>query len=239
MSGWSAKRFWATATAEACEGGSTVRLDARALKTPAKAPLIVPTMELAQAIAAEWDAQTAKVDPTTMPLTRLANSALDKITPQFAEVADMIADYGGSDLLCYRATAPRELITRQAAAWDPPLAWAASTLSAPLTVTSGVTHIAQPGQSLVTLSRRVHAASVFELAALHDLVAITGSLILGLAVTKGHLSAAKAWATSRLDEDWQVEHWGQDDLASQSEAARHRALMDADRFFRLCRSQFT
>jgi chaperone required for assembly of F1-ATPase len=234
---WAAKRFWTAAKAEPCDGGYRILLDARAVKTPAKAPLILPSLALADALAAEWEAQTGKVDPATMPLTRMANSAIDKIAPQFAEVAAMIAAYGGSDLLCYRATHPQELVARQAAAWDAPLAWAAHTLGAPLLVTAGITHVAQPPQSLARLSDLVHGTSAFELAALHDLVAVTGSLILGFAVAQGHLTAEQAWRLSRLDDDWQTEHWGEDDLARRSEVARHTAILDADRFLRLYRSQ--
>lgn len=113
MSAWKAKRFWKEATAEACDGGFTVRLDGRVVKTPAKTLLVVPTLAMAQAIAAEWDAQQGLVKPDTMPHTRTANSALDKVAPQFDQVADMMAAYGGTDLLCYRATGPQELIDRQ------------------------------------------------------------------------------------------------------------------------------
>lgn len=119
MSGWTAKRFWQAAQAEPCDGGFTVRLDGRGVKTPAKAPLVVPTLAMAQAIAAEWDAQTGVVQPETMPVTRAANSAIDKIVPQRAEVVALLAAYGASDLLCYRAVGPEALAERQAAAWDP------------------------------------------------------------------------------------------------------------------------
>ena len=127
MSAWKPKRFWKTATAVACDGGFTVHLDARQVRTPGKLPLVVPTLALAQAIAVEWDAQQGLVRPETMPCTRAANSALEKVTPQFDEVVDLLAAYGDSDLLCYRATAPQELIARQAAAWDPLLDWAPRT----------------------------------------------------------------------------------------------------------------
>ncbi len=235
--GWTAKRFWSEASAGPCDGGFTVRLDGRGAKTPAKTPLILPTAALAEAVAAEWEAQTGKVSPASMPLTRMANSALDKVAPQFREVADMIAAYGGSDLLCYRATGPRELIARQAAAWDPLLDWAARVLSAPLITTAGVMPVAQPQAALAALSARVHALTPFELAALHDLVAISGSLILGLAVACGHLTPDQAWDASRIDETWQAELWGRDEDAARIEALRRAALLDAGRFFALCRLQ--
>lgn len=235
MSGWKPKRFWKAATAEPCEGGFTVRLDGRAVKTPAKAPLVLPTLAMARAVAAEWDAQDKLVRPETMPMTRAANSALDKVTPQFAAVAELLADYGGSDLLCYRAEGPEALVARQAAAWDPLLAWAAAELGAPLVATAGVMHIAQPAESLARLRAELFGATPFELAGLHDLIAITGSLILGLAVARGRLSAAEAFGISRIDEHWQAELWGADAEAAAAEARKQAALEEAARFHALCR----
>ena len=234
MSAWKAKRFWTEARAEPCEGGFTVRLDNRPVKTPAKVALVVPTLALAQAIAAEWDAQQGAVRPETMPVTRAANSAIDKIVPQRAEVVDIVAAYGGSDLLCYRAVGPEALVARQAAGWDPLLDWAAQAVGARLAVTRGVMHVAQDDGALARLTARVAAFTPFELAAVHDLVAISGSLVLGLAVTDGRLSAQEAWALSRIDEAWQVEQWGEDEEAAASEAARHEAFLAAARFYALC-----
>jgi chaperone required for assembly of F1-ATPase len=228
MSAWKAKRFWTEARAEACDGGFTVRLDGRPVKTPAKVPLVVPTLEMAQAIAAEWDAQTGEVKPDTMPVTRAANSAIDKIVPQRAAVVEIVAAYGGSDLLCYRAMGPAELIARQAAGWDPLLVWAEAAL------TQGVMHVAQDAEALARLTARVDGFDPFRLAAVHDLVAISGSLVLGLAVTEGRLAAQEAWALSRIDEHWQVEQWGEDEEAAASEAARHAGFVAAARFFALC-----
>ena len=234
MSAWKAKRFWTEARAEACDGGFTVRLDGRPVKTPAKVPLVVPTLEMAQAIAAEWDAQTGEVKPDTMPVTRAANSAIDKIVPQRAAVVEIVAAYGGSDLLCYRAMGPAELIARQAAGWDPLLVWAEAALGVRLAVTQGVMHVAQDAEALARLTARVDGFDPFRLAAVHDLVAISGSLGLGLAVTEGRLAAQEAWALSRIDEHWQVEQWGEDEEAAASEAARHAGFVAAARFFALC-----
>jgi chaperone required for assembly of F1-ATPase len=233
--GWKPKRFWQQATAEACEGGFTVRLDGRPVKTPAKAAFVLPTMAMARAAAAEWDAQTGAVRAETMPVTRAANSAIDKVSVQFAEVADLLAAYGDSDLLCYRAEKPDELVARQAAAWDPLLLWAGAELQAPLRATSGVIHIAQPAGSLDRLRAELTGASAFELTALHDLIAISGSLILGLAVARGRLSAAEAFSISRIDEHWQAELWGEDEDAAAVEAIKRAALDDAARFHALCR----
>lgn len=235
MTGWTAKRFWKSATAEPCEGGFTVRLDGRPVKTPAKAPLVVPTRALAEAIAAEWNAQDGVVRPETMPCTRTANSAIDKVRVQFADVAGMIAAYGASDLLCYRAEEPDGLVTRQKAGWDPLLDWARDALNAPLTTGIGVIPVPQDPGSLDALARRVQSTTAFELAALHDLVAISGSLVLGLAVIEGRLSAEEAWTLSRIDETWQAELWGEDEEAAESAARKRADLLHAARFYGLCR----
>ncbi len=235
MSGWKAKRFWQAAVAEPCDGGFTVRLDGRAVKTPAKAPLVVPTLAMAEAIAAEWDAQAGEVRPDTMPMTRSANSAIDKIVPQRAEVVEIVAAYGGSDLLCYRATAPEALRTRQAEGWNPLLDWAAEAFGARLVVTDGVIPVAQPVEAVARLRDRVAAQTEFQLAGLHDLVAISGSLVLGLAVTEERLTEAEAWALSRIDETWQVEQWGEDEEAAAMEAHKQVAFREASRFYALCR----
>lgn len=234
MSGWKAKRFWKAATAEQCEGGFTVRLDGRAVRTPAKAPLVLPTLAMAQVIAAEWDAQTGEVRPATMPMARYAHSAIDKVTPQRAEVADLVAAYGGSDLLCYRAKGPEGLFNRQAEAWDPLVDWAAEEFGARLVATQGVMPVAQPEAALAPLRAAVHALDPFRLAALHDLVAVSGSLILGLAVARGRLSTDQAFALARIDEDWQIAEWGEDAEAAEAAAARRAALDSAGRFFRYC-----
>ena len=237
MSGWAPKRFWKVARTEPAEGGFTVRLDGRAVKTPAKAALVVPTLALAEAIAAEWDAQEGTVRPETMPFTRAANSAIDKVVPQLDEVRGLIAAYGGSDLLCYRAEGAEALAARQAAGWDPVLGWVATQLCAPLMATAGVMHIAQPEQSLARLTGAVAAFSAFELAAVHDLVALSGSLVLALAVTDRHLPADEAWRLSRIDEDWQAELWGIDEEAAESAALKKADFLRAARFFELCRLQ--
>lgn len=235
MSAWKAKRFWTSAAAEPCEGGFAVTLDGRAVKTPAKQPLILPTLAMAQAVAAEWDAQEGLIRPDTMPVTRAANSAIDKIGAQFAEVAELLIAYGDTDLLCYRAEGPEGLVARQAAGWDPLLDWAEAELQTPLAATAGVMHIPQPGGSLMRLGDLVRGFTAFELAAFHDLVAITGSLVLGLAVTRGRLGVEEAWTLSRIDESWQAEIWGEDEEAAILEAARRKALTEAGRFFGLCR----
>jgi chaperone required for assembly of F1-ATPase len=234
MSGWSAKRFWKEATVEGCDGGFTVRLDGRAVKTPLRTPLVVPTLALAQAIADEWQAQEGKVKPETMPCTRTANSALDKVAPQFDEVAGLLLAYGASDLLCYRAANPAALTARQAEAWDPLLQWAREALRAPLVVTTGVMPVEQPAESMAALRALVWRQTPFQLAAFHDLVAISGSLVLALAVTEGRLTVEQAWTLSRQDETWQAEHWGEDEEAAESEDLRRGGFLHAGRFYGLC-----
>jgi len=234
MSGWKAKRFWKAATVVPEGAGWGVRLDGRPVKTPGKTPLVVPTEAMAAAIASEWDAQQGEVKPATMPVTRAANSALDKIAVQFDEVAAMIAAYGGTDLLCYRATGPAALVARQAAAWDPLLDWAADTLAAPLVVTAGVVPVSQPRASLDRLAEVVRAFDPFRLMALHDLVAISGSLVIGLAIVRGRISVQDGWDASRIDETWQVEAWGHDEEAAELEALKREAMDNAARFHVLC-----
>jgi len=232
MSGWTAKRSWTETRVEEVDGGFTVRLDGRAVKTPAKTLLVVPTRAVAGQIAAEWDAQQRKVDPRTMPWTRSANAALDKVGTQFAEVATLLAAYGDTDLLCYRADGPAELEVRQTEGWDPLLAWSATTLNAPLHATTGVMHVEQPAESLARLTARIAQMTAFQLTGFHDLVAISGSLVLALAVADQWLTAQEAWRLSRLDEHWQAEVWGRDEEAEVLEAARHEGFLHAERFYR-------
>lgn len=235
MNTWAPRRFW-TAAAVVPEAGSfAVHLDGRPVRTPLKAPLLVPTEALAREIASEWQSVEGKVDPSRMPFTRMANSAIDKVAPQFEAVAAMLAEYGGSDLLCYRAAAPAGLVARQAEAWDPLLDWAAAELAAPLAATVGVMHHAQPETSLLALRQAVQSFSQFQLAALHDLVALSGSLILALAVTRGRLRAEEAWDLSRIDESWQIAEWGEDEEAAEITALKRADFMRADRFLGLCR----
>ena len=233
MSEWKQKRFWKQVAVAGTDGSFAVELDGRRVKTPAKAPLAVPTRAMAEAIAAEWDAQGESIDPGAMPCTRSANASIDKVTHQHSEVADMLAEYGDSDLLCYRAAAPRELALRQAAEWDPVLNWAEAALGARLLPREGVLHVPQDAGALEVLRRRVHALTPFQLAAFHDLVGISGSLVLGFAVSEGWRSADEIWQLSRLDERWQEEQWGVDEEAAAAAAVKQQEFLHAERFFRL------
>jgi chaperone required for assembly of F1-ATPase len=236
MTGWKSRRFWKDVDLAQVEGGWGILLDGRPLKTPAKAPLVMPSRAMAEAVAEEWRAQTDELRPETMPVTRAANSAIDKITPQFDEVADIVAAYGGTDLLCYRAEAPEGLCRRQAEGWDPLLDWAALRFDARLLVAQGILPIKQDPKCLSRLSAEVWRRSNFELAALHDLVALSGSFVLGLAVCEKHLPPAEAWALSRIDEHWQIELWGQDAEAAKAEERKREDFAQAARFYALARS---
>ena len=233
MSDWKPKRFWASSAVVAVDDGYTVELDGRRVKTPAKAPLVLPTRAMAEAVAREWGAQEKEIDPATMPFTRSANAAIDKVTHQHAEVADMLADYGDSDLLCYRATHPRELAERQAAQWDPALDWAAETLGARLQAVAGVVHQPQPAEAVSRLRDMVHALDAFRLAAFHDLVSLSGSLILGFAAARNWRNPDEIWRISRLDESWQAEQWGDDEEAVQAAEIKRAAFLHAKQFYDL------
>lgn len=235
MTEWAAKRFWTLTGISAVKDGYGVRLDGRPIRTPAKVPLILPTRALAEAVAREWDAQAKAIDPQTMPLTRAANSAIDKVTPQYDSVAEIVSAYGDSDLLCYRAEGPEALQQRQAETWDPLLRWADETHGAPLLVTTGVMHVAQAPDSLARLDAAVRAFSPWELTALHDLVALSGSLVIGLAAASGAFPAAELWESAQIDEIWQQEQWGVDDEAQAQTRQRQQAFLLAMQFLELAR----
>ena len=235
MTEWKARRFWKGSSVKPAEGGFEVSLDDRPLRTPGKLSLLLPTAALAQAVAAEWDAQSDVIDPNTMPLTRAANSAVEKVAPQFADVAGMLAEYGGTDLLSYRADQPAELARRQAEAWDPLIDWAATELRAPLRITHGVIPVEQDSQALSRLRGHLADLDAFGLTALHDLVTLPGSLILGLAVIRGRINAGTAFRLSRIDEDFQAERWGRDDEAQAAAESRRAAMLVAERLWHLSR----
>lgn len=237
MSDWKAKRFWEQAAVVPTDGGHTVELDGRPIKTPAKRLLVVPTEKMAQAIAAEWQAQEKIINPQTMPCTKTANAALDKVAEQHAEVADMLAAYGDCDLLCYRADSPQELIERQNATWDPLLDWAEEALGVRLLPRTGIMHVPQSAEVVGSLTERTHALDKFELAAFHDLVSLSGSLILGFAATENARDMDSLWNISRLDELWQAELWGADDDAEALAAAKKESFLHAKLMFDLSKDR--
>ncbi|WP_299848035.1 ATP12 family chaperone protein [uncultured Roseovarius sp.] len=233
MSNWKLKRFWDAAAVRRTEQGFAVELDGRPVKTPAKTTLIVPTQPLANQIAAEWNAAEGQINPADMPFTRSANAAIDKVTHQHAEVADMLAAYGDADLTCYRADGPQELVTRQAEGWDPLLDWADTTLGARLLPVQGVIHSPQDTGALRTLADQVHALDPFALTAFHDLVSLSGSLVIGFAALHNLHPPEALWRLSRIDELWQEEQWGEDEEAQEMAARKESDFLHAKTFYNL------
>lgn len=217
------KRFYKTVNVVPAGGGFGIALDGKPIKSPAKAEFVLPSRALAEAVAAEWEAQAEDVVPSAMPLMQLAATAIDKVAPNRELIIDTIAPYGGTDLLCYRAEAPATLAERQAAAWQPLLDWAMTAHDAPLTATSGIVHQAQPESSLAALRAAVAAQDDWRLTALHQATALTGSLVLGLALLAGRIDADEAFELAELDASFQIERWGED-----AEAAVRRATLRAE-----------
>ncbi|MGF1551687.1 MAG: ATP12 family chaperone protein [Paracoccaceae bacterium] len=234
------KRFWSETrvlASEAQPGAFEVALDDKPIRTPSRAALALPTRPLAEAVAAEWAAQTDRVDPLSMPLTRAANTAIDRVLPDPTAARAQVAAYGETDLLCYRAPEPEALAAEQAEAWDPLLDWAARRYGARLSVAEGVMFSAQDEAAIARLAEAVAALGPWRLTALHELVTLSGSLVIGLAVIEGRLEPGDAWAASRIDERWNERQWGWDAeaaaLAERREAAfrasaRLVALLDAE-----------
>jgi len=204
------KRFYKDAAVVTSPEGFSVELDGKPIRTPKKSAFAVPGNAMAAAIADEWRGQGDDIDPESMPLFRLANTAIDMIAPQRDAVVDSLAGFGGTDLLCYRVEGPDELVLRQNQLWSPWLEWAAEQHDARLLTTTGIKHIAQGPAALAALRRAVADHDIMELAAMNDLVTIAGSLVLALAVSAGALDVEGSWAAIRLDYDFQAEKWGQD-----------------------------
>jgi chaperone required for assembly of F1-ATPase len=221
------KRFYSQAhVGEAEGGGFPLLLDGKPVKTPARRALTAPTAPLAQAIADEWNAQAELIDPARMPLTRLANAVIDAVADAPKPVADEVARYLGSDLLCYRAVAPPGLVERQTQAWDPVLAWAREALGARFTLAQGIVHVAQPSEALAAARAKIPADAnnvkdIWRLGAVSLITTLTGSGLLALALAQGALEPEAAWAAAHVDEDWQMSQWGRDDAAFERRAYRH------------------
>ena len=220
------KRFYQDAAVVAGESGFEIRLDGRPVRTPARAQLALPTHRLAEAVAEEWRAQGDVVDPRSMPFTGLANGAIDQIAPNRESFAAGIARYAESDLLCYRAEGPTELVAREAAAWDPLLDWAMARYDVAFRVTQGIIPVAQPDETLARLTAVVTAFDPFTLAGFSTLVTLSGSLVCGLAVVEGGHDADLIWTAAEIDEAWEVEQWGEDkEAAARSAQRRHEFAM--------------
>jgi chaperone required for assembly of F1-ATPase len=230
------KRFYKQATISLREdGGREILLDGRPVRTPGREPLAVPTLALAEAIADEWNAQGDKVEPRSMPLTGLANAAIDRVAPDPRGFARTLADYADSDLLCYRAEGPAPLVARQAEHWDPVLAWARRRFDVDFEIVEGIMHRPQSPVALERLGRAVTVRTPFELAALSPLVTISGSLIVALALAEQAIGLDAAWAGATVDEAWQAEQWGEDAEASAALEARRKDFAAAARLLDLLR----
>jgi chaperone required for assembly of F1-ATPase len=230
-------RFYEEARVGPAGPGFAILLDGRPVRTPARRSLELPDLALAEAVAAEWDAQGEKVDPRSMPLTGLANAAIDRVAPDPAAFAAGLASYGESDLLCYRADHPEALVERQGEMWDPVLDWARRRFDARFEIVQGLIHRPQPRATLDQLRRAVAARDPFALAALAPLVTISGSLLIALALDEGVVDLPAAWAAAALDETWQAEQWGEDALAAAALEARRREFETAFRFLSLLRAR--
>jgi chaperone required for assembly of F1-ATPase len=226
-------RFYKRAEIVAGPEGHAVRLDGRPVRTPGKRPLAVPTAALAEAIAEEWRGQGARIDPASMPLTRLANTVIDAVVERMAEVRADALKYAASDLVCYRAEHPAELTALQARHWDPILAWAQRVLGATFQTAPGITHRSQPQPALDAVRQRLEALDAFRLAALHELTTLSGSVLIALIVLDGKLDADAAWAAAHVDEDWQIRQWGEDFEAAARRRQRRRDFDAAVRLIRI------
>jgi chaperone required for assembly of F1-ATPase len=228
------KRFYRQAGIEKREGGFALVLDGRPARTPARNALELPTRALAGAVASEWNRQGDFIDPATMPITRIVNSAIDGVAAQREAVIDEIARYAGSDLVCYRAGDPARLVEAQKAAWDPVLAWARADLGAHFFLSEGVMHVAQPDAAIAAVRTAVETiVSPFALAALSVLTSLSGSVLIALAHVAGRLDTEQAWDTAHVDERYQESVWGEDEEAQARRRARHAEFRAASEVFRL------
>ena len=215
------RRFYQQADVEEADGQFRVVLDGRPVKTPARRTLATPKRALAQALAAEWNAQRDVIDPAKMPLTRLANTIIDGVVEAPSAVAAEVERYLACDLVFYRAPGPAGLVTRQAKAWDPVLAWVRETLGADFVLAQGIAFVAQPAQSLAAAGCGI-PSDPWQLGAVHAVTTLTGSALLALALKHGVLSPQQVWAAAHVDEDWNAEQWGRDEEAVERRTARRR-----------------
>jgi chaperone required for assembly of F1-ATPase len=230
------KRFYKeVALKDEGDGRASLLLDGKPVRTPGKTPLALPSRTLAEAVAHEWRAQGERIDPSTMPLTRLANSAIDGVAGREQAVLDDIARHAASDLLCYRAEGPKALIEAQARHWDPVLALVREALQAPLLLSQGIVHVAQPDASLARIRDGFEGLDPFRLAALHVMTALTGSALLALAVFREWLTPEEAWDAAHVDEDFQISQWGEDAEAKARREARWRDFEASARLLDLLR----
>lgn len=212
-----------------------ILLDRRPVRTPGRLALALPNAALAEAVAEEWRTVGEEIDPRAMPLTGLANAAVERIAPDPGVFAAGLAAYAQSELLCYRADSPPDLVSRQQAVWDPILDWARTRYDVSFTLVAGIMHKPQPPETIARLADAVAARSAFELAAFSPIVTIAGSLVIGLALAEDALDPEAAFDAAHLDELWQAEQWGEDELALDQRASHRADFLAACRFLRLSR----
>jgi len=227
------KRFWKEVAVVREADGWAIQLDGRPVRTPARAPLLVPTEAQAQAIAGEWRSADEEIDPRAMPFTGLANAAIDRVAPERQAFAGGLARYAEADLACYRSDWPPDLVERQKTGWDKLLAWARRRYDVDFSTTSGLRHVPQPQATVERLSHAVAALDPFRLAGLSPLVSIGGSLVAALAVLEKAITADEAWQAVSVDERWQLEQWGADPEAEAALENKRRDFMAAARFLEL------
>lgn len=219
------KRFYTEVSVGETDDGFTILLDGRPVRTPARGLLRAPTRALAEAMAAEWAAQETEINPFLMPLTRLVNVALDRVGPEAEAVRDEVVRYAGTDMLFYRADGPQKLVDRQAQHWDPVLDWMNTAHDARFFLSEGIQHVTQPPDALARVAALV-PLDPLRLSAIHSMTTLTGSTLLALAVAEGVIDADAAWAAAHVDEDFNRDQWGEDEIAAHRRAAR-RIEMDA------------
>jgi chaperone required for assembly of F1-ATPase len=227
------KRFWKEVSVEPDGEDWTIKLDGRPVKTPARAPLAVPSRALAEAIADEWRSIDETIDPRAMPLTGIANAAIDRVTPEREAFAEGLANYAEADLACYRAEGPRQLADRQTREWDPLLGWARRRFDVDFATTFGLMHVAQPEGTVKQLSHALETLDPFHLAGLSPLITIGGSLVAALALLEKVITPEQAWHAVSVDERWQLEQWGADAEAEAALENRRRDFLAAARFLEL------
>ncbi len=221
------RRFYKAAAVAPHAEGFALTLDGREAKTPGRNPLVLGDRAVAEALAAEWQRQGERIDPATMPLTRIVNAAIDRVAREMEPVRAEIVKYAGSDLVCYRGEGPQSLVDAQAAAWDPVLAWARATLGARFVLAEGIVAVDQPAESLTAVAAALADVDPLRLAAVHVVTTLTGSALIALAVLRGALAPEAAWAAAHVDEDWQMGQWGRDDMALSRRAARWQDMQAA------------
>ena len=226
------RRFYKDVTLGEAEDGFRILLDGRPVRTPARAIFAVPSRELGEAVADEWRRQEKEINPHLMPLTRLINVALDGVARDPEASAAEIVRYAGTDLICYRAEGPERLVARQGEMWDPVLDWLRQEHGARFVLSAGIVHVAQPEESLARIDALV-PRDALRLTALVSLTSLLGSALLSLALFHGRVTPAEAWATAHVDEDWNIEQWGEDDLAASRRAARQVEMQAAADILRL------